>query len=371
MAPSTLWVVVPLAGFALALAFGAIAHRTGFCTMGAVTDVALFGDWRRMRMWVLAIATALAGTQALHLLGVVDLGLAFYTAPRLLWLSHIVGGLIFGVGMTLASGCGNRNLVRLGGGNLKSAVVLLMLGLSAYATMKGILAVPRVQWLDAAGVTLEHRQDLPGFVGESWRSWIAAALSAALALWCLSDRDFRATRGYVAGGVVIGALVVAGWYVTGHVGFLEEDPDTLESLVIGTNSARPESFTFVAPVAYTLELLMLWTDASLHPTFAVALLFGTIAGAFAHARLAGEFRWEFFASAADFRNHAAGGLMMGFGGVTAIGCTVGQGISGVSTLALGSFLTVGAIVAGCALTVFALYASSNAPAVVDTPGAGP
>lgn len=371
MAPSTLWVVVPLAGFALALAFGAVAHRTGFCTMGAVTDIALFGDWRRMRMWVLAIATALAGTQALHLLGAVDLGLAFYTAPRLLWLSHIVGGLIFGVGMTLASGCGSRNLVRLAGGNLKSAVVLVSLGLSAYATMKGILAVPRVQWLDAAGVTLPHRQDLPSFVGEQWRSWLAAAIAAALALWCLSDREFRATREYVFGAAVIGAVVVAGWYVTGHLGFFKEDPDTLESLVIGTNSARPESFTFVAPVAYTLELLMLWTDASLHPTFAVALLFGTVAGAFAHARFAGEFRWEFFASVADFRNHVVGGLMMGFGGVTAIGCTVGQGISGVSTLALGSFLTVGAIVAGSALAVFALYARSAAPAVVDTPGAGP
>lgn len=371
MDPSTLRFVVPAAGFALGCVFGAVAHRSGFCTMGAVSDVVLFGDWRRMRLWVLAMAVAILGAQAVHLLGWVDLGATIYTAPRFVWLSHLVGGALFGIGMTLASGCGNRNLVRLAAGNLKSLVVLIVLGLTAFATMRGVLAPLRVQGLDAAGVTLGHDQDLPAFIGEGWRVAVAVGLGAVLLVWCLGNRAFRTADRLPVAGLLLGAVIVGGWLVTGALGFVAEDPDTLESLVVGTRSRRPESLTFVGPVADTLEFLLLWTDASLRVTFGVAVVAGTLAGAHAHARATGEFRWEGFASVADLRNHVAGAGLMGFGGVCALGCTVGQGLSGVSTLAAGAFLTVAGIVAGCAMTLWWLYSREEAGALVDTPKVAP
>jgi hypothetical protein len=371
MDPSTLRFVVPAAGFALGCAFGAVAHRSGFCTMGAVSDVVLFGDWRRMRLWVLAMAVAILGAQAVQLMGWVALGATIYTAPRLLWASHLVGGALFGVGMTLASGCGNRNLVRLAAGNLKSLVVLMVLGLTAFATMRGVLAPIRVQWLDAAGVTFEHGQDLPAFLGEEWRVAVAVGMGAVLLAWSLGNRAFRSAAGLPFAGLILGAVVVGGWVVTGYFGYVAEDPETLESLVVGTRTRRPESLTFVGPVADTLELLLLWTDASLRVTFGVAVVAGTLVGAHAHARAAREFRWEGFGSIADLRNHVAGAALMGFGGVCALGCTVGQGLSGVSTLAAGAFLTVAGIVAGCAITLWWIYSRTEASALVDTPKVAP
>ena len=159
--------------------------------------------------------------------------------------------------------------------------------------------------------------------------------------------------------------------MTGYLGFVAEDPDTLESLVVGTRTRRPESLTFVGPVADTLELLLLWTDASLRVTFGVAVVAGTLAGAHAHARATRTFRWEGFGSVDDLRNHVAGAGLMGFGGVCAVGCTVGQGLSGVSTLAAGAFLTVAGIVAGCASTLWWLYSRAEASALVDTPKVAP
>jgi hypothetical protein len=140
------------------------------------------------------------------------------------------------------------------------------------------------------------------------------------------------------------------WYVTGHLGFAE-NPDTLENTVFGTNSHTIESLSFVSPVAFTLELLLLWSDRSLGVTFGVAAVVGIVAGSFAYAMASRTFRWEGLAGPEDTANHVIGGLLMGFGGVTALGCTIGQGITGLSTLALGSILTFGAIVAGSALTM--------------------
>jgi len=150
---------------------------------------------------------------------------------------------------------------------------------------------------------------------------------------------------------VIGLVIVGGWYVSGHVGYVAEDPSTLEEKFFATNSGRMESFTFVAPYAYTLELLMLWSDASRIVTFGVASVFGMLAGSAAYALASRTFRWEGFRSVEDVANHLVGAVLMGFGGVTALGCTIGQGISGVSTLAIGSFLALAAIIAGCMLAV--------------------
>jgi hypothetical protein len=179
------------------------------------------------------------------------------------------------------------------------------------------------------------------------KQWLPFAFAAALAVWVLASREFRAAREMIVGGIVIGAVIVGGWYVSGHVGYIAEDPATLEEKFFATNSGRAESFSFTAPIAYLLELLIYWTDQSRVLTFGISGVLGMLVGAAGMAVATGTFRWEGFTTTEDLVNHVAGGILMGFGGVTALGCTIGQGLSGVSTLALGSFLATGAIVAGC------------------------
>ncbi len=346
---------VAAAGFGLAFVFGAVAQRTNFCTMGAVSDIVNMGDWGRMRMWLLAIAVAIAGASALHVGGWIDLSKSFYVRPGLTWLSHILGGFLFGVGMTLASGCGNKTLVRLGGGNLKSVVVLAFLAIAAYMTMKGLFGVWRVGFLDPVALDLGARglagQDLPslavaaGAERRTATAAIAAFACLAILAFVFKSRDFRTQGEHIVGGLVAGGLVVAGWYVTGHVGFAE-NPDTLENTFFGTNSRTLESLSFIAPSAYLLELLLLWSDKSLGLTFGVALVLGVVAGSAAYSLATRTFRWEGFVSLEDTANHVVGGILMGFGGVTALGCTIGQGITGLSTLSIGSVLATGSILAG-------------------------
>ena len=353
--------VIALGG-ALGLIFGAVAHKTHFCAMGAVSDIVNMGAWARMRMWLLAIAVAVAGANALDYSGLVDLSRSFYTVPRFPWLAYIVGGVLFGIGMTLASGCGSRNLVRLGGGNLKALVVLVFLAISADMTLRGVLAPVRVEWLGAVVFDFAQGQDLSWLLAPLFgagkrdlQPWICALIVSGLLAFVFRDRDFRADRNGQLGGVVIGLVIVAGWFVTGNLGYLAEDPDTLMEAFVATRSARPESFSFVGPVANTLELLQFWTDKFTRMTFGVAIVLGTLAGSFGHAALTRGLHWESFASAADTRNHIIGGVLMGFGGVTAVGCTIGQGITGLSTLALGSILVWLSIVAGSSLTMVLQY----------------
>ena len=350
--PESLPAVVTAGAFVLGAVFGAVGQRANFCTMGAIADISSFGDWRRMRMWVLAIAVAIAGTAALATAGAIDLSKSLYTGARIAWLSLVVGGFLFGFGMTLGSGCGSKSLIRLGGGNLKSLIVLVFLGLSAYMTLKGLFAVWRTAALDPVRWDVgAASSDLPTLLGayglpaaKAWLPWVAAL---ALGAWVFASRDFRRTREMVVAGLVIGLVVAAGWYLSGAVGHLAEDPATLEEKFVATNSGRMESLSFVAPVAYTLELLIYWTDASRALTFGIASVLGMIVGSAAMALATGTFRWEGFGSTEDLAHHVVGGILMGFGGVTALGCTIGQGLSGVSTLAVGSFLAFFSIVAGC------------------------
>jgi uncharacterized membrane protein YedE/YeeE len=347
-------VEVTLAAFALAVAFGAVAQRVSFCTMGSISDIVNFSDWRRMRMWLLAIAVAIAGAGVLQLAGLVDLSKTIYTGSRVPWLSHVVGGALFGFGMTIASGCGSKTLIRAGAGNLKSLVVLVFLGLAAYMTLKGVFAPFRVNVLDpvrfdvaAIGAKTSELPAIGAALGiPAARAWLPFVAAAAIGAFVFASRDFRDAREMAIGGVVIGAVIVAGWYVSGHVGYVAEDPATLEEKFVATNSGRAESYSFVAPVAYLLELLFLWTDQSRIVTFGIAGVLGMIVGSGAMAIAQRAFRWEGFGSVEDVANHIVGGVMMGFGGVTALGCTIGQGLTGVSTLAIGSVLSFAAIVAG-------------------------
>ncbi len=353
--------LVVLSGFLLAVIFGAVAQRSDFCTMGAVSDIVNMGDWSRMRMWLLAIAVAVAGANALDLAGLVDLSRSAYPGARWPWPAYLCGGFLFGVGMTLGSGCGSRSLVRLGGGNLKSLVVLLFLALSAQMTLRGLFS-PAREFLSTLAVQFDQGQDLSwllavplGIGKRSVQPWIAALVALALALFVLKDRGFRADYERLFASIAIGLVIVGGWYVTGHIGFVAEDPETLQEAWLGTRTARPESFTFIGPAANTLELLQFWADKSMSLTFGVAVVLGTLAGSFVFAAATHRFRWESFASGADMRNHILGGVLMGFGGVTAMGCTIGQGITGISTLALGSIVVFFSVIAGAAVTMKLQY----------------
>lgn len=356
--PAQLAPYVTWGAFALAFVFGAIGNKTNFCTMGAVSDWVNMGDLGRMRMWLLAIAVALLGSSALQLAGVVDLSKSIYQGPGFLLLSYVVGGLLFGVGMTLGSGCGSKTLIRIGGGNLKSLVVYVFLGIAAYMTLRGLFGAFRAGVLEQASVTLSSGQDLPSLLAKATgisRQTLLVSISlligGGLMAFAYSAREFRSNFDFTLGGVVTGLVVVGGWVVSGKLGYIAEDPQTLQEAFVATNSGRMESFSFVSPMAYTLEYLMLWTDKSKIVTYGIASAAGVIAGSAAYALATRSFRWEGFRDAEDTANHIVGGILMGFGGITALGCTIGQAVTGISTLALGSIVTFAAIVAGSALTM--------------------
>jgi hypothetical protein len=338
--------------FALAFVFGFVAQRSNFCTMGAVSDIVNMGDWTRMRMWITAVAIAILGANGMAYLGIIDLSKSIYQTPNFNWLSYLVGGLCFGFGMTLASGCGSKTLLRIGGGSLKSVVVFLVLGIAAYMTLKGLFGVFRVTVLDPVRITMAGTQDLPSLLAragladkKTLQLVLGAAFGGGLLVFALKSREFRAAENLVP-GLIIGLVIAGGWYLSGKVGYLPEHPKTLEEAFIATNSGRMESLSYVSPIAYTLEWFMFWSDTSKVATFGIASVFGLVLGSFVYSIATKTFRWEGFRDSEDTANHLVGGALMGFGGVTALGCTVGQGLTGVSTLALGSFLTLAAIIAG-------------------------
>jgi len=329
--------------FALSAVLGAVSQRSHFCVMGAVSDVVSMGDWTRARMWLLAVAVAMGGFAVMQALGWVSAVQTLYGSPRLLWASHAVGGLLFGVGMVWASGCGAKTLVRLGGGNLKALVVLLVMGLSASMTLRGITAVARDASVDRLVLTLPKAQDVASLTG--W-PWIGLAVALALAAWALG---LRGERRSIAWGAVVGLVVAGTWALTSRLAFVAEHPHTLEPAYLGTVSNRPEALSFVAPMAQTLEWLQFFSDRSRVLQLGIVTVLGVVLGAAAMALWRREFHWEGFRRTDDLVFHLVGAVLMGVGGVTALGCTVGQGLSGVSTLSLGSFIAVAGIVAGAVI----------------------
>jgi uncharacterized membrane protein YedE/YeeE len=326
-------IVVAIAGFVAGAAFGALAQRTGFCAMGGVSDRVLMGDSRRLRAWLLAAAVAILGTQSLAGLGLIELPKAIYQTPNLGWFGAIAGGLAFGFGMVLTGGCGQRTLVRLGAGNLRSIVVLLVLAVTAYMTLRGLVAAVRVPIEGAVNLDLRRfGLQTQGLADLVIRPVATIAVAGALLAYCLVDPRFRRSPRDIVAGLGVGALIVAGWATTGILGRDEFEPQPLAS------------FTFVAPVADSLQYLMTFTGAKI--SFGVATVGGVLLGAFVAAKAGGDFRLEAFSDRADLLRHLGGATLMGVGGVFALGCTIGQGVTGVSTLALGSFLALAAIIAG-------------------------
>jgi hypothetical protein len=330
---------LPAAGLAIGLAFGAVTERSGFCTMGAVSDWAGLGDTTRLKAWALAAAIAILGTQTLAAGGWVDPARSIHGGTRLVWLGHILGGALFGIGMTLAGGCASRSLARLGAGNLKSLVVVLVLGVVAMATMRGVLAPLRTALGAATALTLPTAQTLPELsgagAGAAGRLALALGCALPLAIWALADRRLRDRTPLFAGAALTGGLVTAGWAATGILGADDFAP------------VPPASLTFVGPAGETIVYLMFATGSSF--TFAIATCLGVVAGATASARMRGSFRWEGFATRQDLVRHIAGAAAMGCGAVLAGGCTIGQGVTAASAMALGAPLTVAGILAGGAL----------------------
>ncbi|MGH8820354.1 MAG: YeeE/YedE family protein [Rhodoferax sp.] len=348
----TLTMEVLWAAFLLSVIFGAIAQRTHFCTMGAISDVVNMGDWTRMRQWGMAIGVAMIGFAALVYSGQIDPSKTLYASTRWIWLSAIVGGGLFGFGMVLTSGCASKTLIRIGGGSLKSLMVFGVMGVAAFATLKGITAVARVDTVDKVAINFAAGTALPNLALAAFGIKIAVArlilsvlLGGGLIVWALAGPDFRRADNLLA-GIGIGAVIVAMWWVSGHLGYVAEDPNTLQDAFLGTNSGRAEAFSFVAPAAYTLNWLIYFSDASNVLTVGIVSVFGMVLGSAACAIVMGRFRWEGFGSTEDVANHMSGAVFMGVGGVTALGCTIGQGLSGISTLSATSFVAVAAIVSG-------------------------
>ena len=341
------------AAFLLSLVFGAIAQRTHFCTMGAISDIVNMGDWTRMRMWGLAMGVATIGFYAMAFVGLIDPSKTLYASSRFIWLSALVGGLLFGFGMVLASGCGSKTLVRIGGGNLKSVVVFVVMGVAAFATLKGVTAVWRVGTVDRVAMEFSGNAALPNWLSAAAGMSpamaglaLALVLGLGLAVWAFAGRDFLHFDNLLA-GLGIGLVIVAMWWVSGHMGYLAEHPETLQEAFLATNSGKAEALSFVSPVAYAIDWFMFFSDKSKVLTIGIVSVFGVVAGSAIYSLATRNFRWEGFRDAEDTANHLAGAALMGVGGVCAMGCTVGQGLSGISTLAATSIVAVAAIIAGC------------------------
>ena len=334
-----------------AMAFGWVASRTHVCTMGALSDAFNMGELTRLRMWVLAVAVATIGFHLLVVLGDIDPRKTLYAGPRVPWLSVVLGGLMFGVGMVLASGCGAKTLVRIGGGSLRSLVVALVMAVSAMAAMKGMVAVVRVQALEPFFFSVPMSGGLAVWLGSVLDVnplWLAVVWSALLLSWVVVHPSGRQAPTWFA-GLGAGGAVAGMWWLTGRVGFVAEHPETLEPAYLATHSGGMEALTFTAPMAHTLDWFMVFSDVSNTLTVGVVAVLGVVLGAFLNALQTRTFRWEGFCSTQDTVLHLVGAVLMGTGGVLALGCTIGQGVSGLSTLGVSSFLATAGVVMGAVL----------------------
>jgi hypothetical protein len=342
-------------GFVLGIALGFVARRGRFCSLGAIEDTVYAGDTRRLRSWILAIGVAIIGVHALEMWAGLDLTRSIYLGQRLEWGALILGGFVFGIGMALNGTCGLGTLRQLGGGDLRALVSFLVIGVVAMMTLRGFAGVFRIAVTDPLSTQLPQSfsQRLPEMVGlrGDAASLLAIAIGGAIALSAFSHKGFRTTFRFAATGAAIGLIVALGWWATGIAGFDAFD------------ARRIESFTFIGPVGETLYYLMLST--ALQPDFPIGAVFGAILGAFIAAKTDGSFKWEVPANANDMKRRLLGATLMGFGGITALGCTIGQGVTGLSTLSVGSALAVVSIVAGARTGLYLLverkWAHTTAP----------
>jgi uncharacterized membrane protein YedE/YeeE len=331
--------IVLFAGLLIGLVFGAVGLLSGFCLTSGLRNWWTQGDGRLVRSFALALAVAIAGTQSLAARGVVDLGQSIYLQPAFSAPLMLFGGLLFGYGMVAANACASRALVLLGRGNLRSLVVVATVGVTAEMTLKGLIAPARLAVLHWSQTTL-HDISVPALIS-SWgpsdslaRLLTVALTSGALAIFALAHAPFRHAKGQIAAGVVIGLLIPAGWFATGYLG---DDP---------FNPAPVASLTFVAPIADTLQYAMLSTGSTLG--FGIVVVAGVVLGSFATALVTRRFEVEGYSSTRHMLRSIGGGALMGCGGALDYGCSIGQGLTGLSTLAVPSVLAATGILLGAA-----------------------
>jgi uncharacterized membrane protein YedE/YeeE len=328
-----------LCGLVIGLAYGSIGLLSGFCMMSGLRGWWAEGDGRLIRTYALAMGIAIAASQLLAARGLVDLDKSIYLQPSFSAPVMFFGGLLFGYGMVLSNGCGARALVLLGRGNLRSFVVVIVLGIFAEMTLKGLIAPARIAAVQLTQLSLKLAS-LPavlaslGLSASLSRGLAASLIGAALIIFALAHGPFRRSPGQVVAGFLVGLLIAAGWYATGTLGADEFNPVPVTSL------------TFIAPVADGLQYVMLSTGSTL--SFAIASVGGVFAGSLVTALATGRFRLEGYQSAHHMLRSAGGAALMGVGGVMALGCSVGQGLTGLSTLALASFIAVAGILLGTA-----------------------
>jgi uncharacterized membrane protein YedE/YeeE len=368
------WQILTLV-FGIAVVMGAVANKTNFCTMGAVSDLVNMGDSGRLRAWLFAMTVALIGVLILEATGTVTLpGDTFppYRTANFSWLRYALGGLLFGIGMTLGSGCGNKTFVRIGGGNLKSLVLLVFFAAPASYLMlwgsigeAGFFDTVFNSWIQPTAIGLQNygiqSQELGAIVAGIVGAQDAAALhlvvgaivAVAMLAFIFKSAEFRGSFDNILGGAVIGLAVVAGWWISGGslgrewLDWAQLEPEAPSRVAV-------QSYTFVSPMGDAARYTLSPTNLLL-VNFGVMALAGVIVGSFLYSIVTRKFRIEWFASFKDFLAHAAGGVLMGIGGVLSMGCTIGQGVTGISTLALGSILTFAFIVFGSALTMKVQY----------------
>jgi hypothetical protein len=331
--------IVVLAGLLIGMVYGAVGLLSGFCMMSGLRGWWAEGDSRLVRTYALALGVAVAATQLLAAGSVVDLGKSIYLQPSFSVPLMFFGGLLFGYGMVLSNGCGSRALVLLGRGNLRSFVVLIVLGIVAQMTLKGLIAPARIAMVQVSQATASVTS-VPALLStfglnETLARMLAASvMSGALIVFAFAHLPFRRSLGQIAAGVAVGILIAAGWFATGYLGADDFNPAPVTSL------------TFIAPIADALQYVMLSTGSTLN--FGIATVGGVFAGSLLTALATGRFHWEGFTSPRHMLRSAGGAALMGAGGVMAFGCSIGQGLTGLSTLALASFVAVAGILLGTA-----------------------
>ncbi|MCC6888296.1 MAG: YeeE/YedE family protein [Hyphomicrobiales bacterium] len=331
--------IVIYAGLLIGAAFGVVAQLSGFCLLSGLRGWWGEGDGRMIRSIALALAVAVVGTQLLAASGIVEIQKSLYLQPSFSPSLILIGGLLFGYGMVLANGCASRALILLGRGNLRSLVVVVVIGVAAAIALKGVLAPARLAFLNWSA-QMPSVNSLPalaaslGIGGDIAYLLAAALVGAALLMFALAHADFRGSPGQIAAAAAIGLLVPAGWFATGYLGADDFSPAPLASL------------SFVGPIADTLQYGMLSSALSLN--FGIALAVGTLAGSVLAAALTRRFQVEGFSSIPQMLRSVCGAALMGSGGAMAYGCSIGQGLTGLSTLALPSLIAATGIVIGAA-----------------------
>ncbi|AMN52145.1 mmebrane protein [Labrenzia sp. CP4] len=319
-------VLTPLLGVLAGCVLGFVARSNHFCTLSALERHWYAGDSSALRTWVLASVSALIGTQLLVAFGMADTAASFYLSPEFAWTGAILGGFMFGIGMALVGTCGFGAVLRLGGGSLRALVVLTVIGLSALAAQRGIVGIVRVPIVDdlAVSFTASGSQSMGDIVstlvGMKLQGVVAIVLASAGLFWIFKSASYRRQWSKIGTGVVIGSVIAFGWWATTFLAGRSFDPIQIEA------------GSFVVPVGDTIMQLITYTGTL--PDYGVGLIAGTLVGAVVAAMWKRDIRWEACDDARELGRHLLGGTLMGVGGVFSMGCTVGQGITGFSTLAI-------------------------------------